>query len=51
MGDEKLSALAELLKKYSPDFLEKGQRYIESDAGKTRVYKIEIEVLSGKSRR
>lgn len=50
-GDEKLSALTELLKKYSPDFLEKGQRYIESDAGKTRVYKIEIEVLSGKSRR
>ncbi|MCX6068695.1 MAG: pyridoxamine 5'-phosphate oxidase family protein [Chloroflexi bacterium] len=50
-GDDKLAALTEVLKKYSPDFLEKGQRYIESDAVKTRVYKIEIEALSGKSRK
>ena len=50
-GNEKLSGLTELLKKYSPDFLEKGQLYIESNAEKTRVYKIEIEALSGKARR
>jgi nitroimidazol reductase NimA-like FMN-containing flavoprotein (pyridoxamine 5'-phosphate oxidase superfamily) len=50
-GDEKLLALTELLKKYSPDFLEKGQRYIESDAGKTRVYQIEIETVTGKARK
>ena len=50
-GDEKLSGLTELLKKYSPGFLEKGLKYIESDAVKTRVYKIEIESFSGKTRR
>jgi hypothetical protein len=50
-SDEKSSALTELLKKYSPDLLEKGQRYIKSDIEKTRVYKIEIEVLSGKARK
>jgi len=50
-GDEKHSGLTELLKKYSPDFLKKGERYIESDLQKTRVFKIEIEALSGKARR
>lgn len=49
--EEKQSGLTELLKKYSPDFLEKGQRYIESDIDKTRVYKIQVESLSGKSRK
>ena len=50
-GDEKKLGLIELLKKYSPDFIEKGERYIESDIEKTRVFKIEIESLSGKARR
>jgi uncharacterized protein len=50
-AEEKLSTLAEILKKYSPDFMEKGLKYIENDAEKTRVYKIEIEALSGKARR
>jgi len=50
-GNEKLSGLTELLKKYSQDFLEKGQLYIESNAEKTRVYKIEVVALSGKARR
>jgi nitroimidazol reductase NimA-like FMN-containing flavoprotein (pyridoxamine 5'-phosphate oxidase superfamily) len=50
-GNEKLSGLTELLKKYSPDFPEKGHLYIESNAEKTRVYKIEIEALSGKARK
>jgi uncharacterized protein len=50
-GDEKHSALTEILKKYSSDFLEKGEKYIHSDIGKTRVFKIEIESLSGKARR
>jgi hypothetical protein len=40
-----------LLKKYSAEFLEKGERYINSDIEKTRVFKIEIEALSGKARR
>jgi nitroimidazol reductase NimA-like FMN-containing flavoprotein (pyridoxamine 5'-phosphate oxidase superfamily) len=51
IGNEKRSALMELLKKYSADFVEKGERYIENDIEKTRVFKIEIETLSGKARR
>jgi nitroimidazol reductase NimA-like FMN-containing flavoprotein (pyridoxamine 5'-phosphate oxidase superfamily) len=50
-GEAKHAALTELLKKYSPDFIEKGEKYIESDVEKTRVFKIEIEALSGKARR
>jgi uncharacterized protein len=50
-GDEKLSGLTKLLKKYSPDFLEKGQLYIKKSSNKVRVFKIEIEALSGKARR
>jgi hypothetical protein len=49
-GDEKHAGLTEILKKYSPDFMGKGERYIESDIEKTRVFKIEIEALSGKAR-
>jgi nitroimidazol reductase NimA-like FMN-containing flavoprotein (pyridoxamine 5'-phosphate oxidase superfamily) len=51
VGNEKRSALMQLLKKYSADFVEKGERYIENDIEKTRVFKIEIETLSGKARR
>ena len=50
-GDEKRIGLTKLLKKYSPDFMEKGLEYIDSDVEKTRVFKIEIEALSGKARR
>lgn len=50
-GDKKLTGLTELLKKYSPEFIEKGLKYIESDSVKTRVYRIEIESLSGKARK
>jgi hypothetical protein len=50
-GNEKKLGLTELLKKYSPDFMEKGKRYIDSDFEKTRVFKIEIGLLSGKAKR
>jgi len=50
-GDEKLSGLTKLLKKYSPDFLEKGQLYIKKSAKQVRVFKIEIDALSGKARK
>jgi nitroimidazol reductase NimA-like FMN-containing flavoprotein (pyridoxamine 5'-phosphate oxidase superfamily) len=50
-GDEKQTGLTVLLKKYSADFMEKGEHYIKSDIEKTRVFKIEIEALSGKARR
>jgi nitroimidazol reductase NimA-like FMN-containing flavoprotein (pyridoxamine 5'-phosphate oxidase superfamily) len=48
---EKLVGLNEIVKKYSPDFLEEGQVYIENNAKKARVYKIEIEAISGKAKR
>jgi uncharacterized protein len=51
IGDEKLCGLTELLKKYSPDYLKEGQLYIEAAAGRTRVFKIIIESLTGKSRK
>ena len=50
-GDEHHAALTAILKKYSADFLEKGEKYIESDMPKTRAFRIEIESLSGKARR
>ena len=50
-GAAKHAALVELLRKYSSDFVEKGERYIESDFDRTRVYEIEIDALSGKARR
>ncbi len=49
--DEKHAGLLEILKKYSPDFMTKGLRYIEGDGHKARVYKIVIESLTGKARR
>ncbi len=50
-GDEKLCGLTELLKKYSPDYIEEGRLYIKASAERTRVYKITIESLTGKSRK
>jgi nitroimidazol reductase NimA-like FMN-containing flavoprotein (pyridoxamine 5'-phosphate oxidase superfamily) len=49
--EEKRQILLELIKKYSPEFIEKGRHYIESDERKTRVYKIAIEAITGKSRK
>jgi uncharacterized protein len=49
--DEKHAGLVELLKKHSPDFMEKGERYIQGDGDKARVYKIVIESLTGKARK
>jgi nitroimidazol reductase NimA-like FMN-containing flavoprotein (pyridoxamine 5'-phosphate oxidase superfamily) len=50
-GDEKHAGLTLLLQKYSADYIEKGECYINNDIGKARVFKIEIEALSGKAKR
>jgi nitroimidazol reductase NimA-like FMN-containing flavoprotein (pyridoxamine 5'-phosphate oxidase superfamily) len=50
-GDEKHTGLAALLKKYSGGFIKEGLQYIENDGGKTRVYKIAIESMTGKARK
>jgi nitroimidazol reductase NimA-like FMN-containing flavoprotein (pyridoxamine 5'-phosphate oxidase superfamily) len=49
-GDEKRDALMLILKKYSPGFMDKGIEYLKSDSCKTKVIKIEIEHMTGKSR-
>ena len=46
----KRSALEGLLEKYSSPYMESGLKYIDKLIDKTRVYKIEIEDMSGKSR-
>ena len=50
-GIEKKEALFALVDKYSGQYREKGQEYIEKASEKTRVIKINIEYLSGKARR
>jgi len=49
-GDEKVTALEELLYKYSPDFLESGRQYIANAKDNAVVVKINVEHLSGKHR-
>jgi hypothetical protein len=49
--DEKHTGLMELVKKYSPGFIQEGRTYINKAAHKTRVYKIVIESITGKSRK
>jgi hypothetical protein len=51
VGDDKQIALEGMLKKYSPNYFEKGIEYIKTLKAKTRVFKIEIIHLSGKARR
>jgi uncharacterized protein len=49
-GPEKQKALEGMLAKYAPDFLAEGLAYIQTDAAKTKVFRICIESLSGKAR-
>jgi len=44
-------ALEGLLHKYSPEFFANGMEYIESVRGKTRVFRISINTLTGKAGR
>ncbi len=46
----KQSAMEGLLHKYSPEFFDKGIKYIEGLRDKTRVFKITINTLTGKAR-
>lgn len=48
--DEKNMALLEILKKYSPDYIEQGKEYIQRSGKATRVIKISIEHISGKAK-
>ena len=49
--DEKNTALIEILKKYSPGYMEKGKEYMKNKDKASRVIKINIEHCTGKARR
>lgn len=48
---EKSEALLELIKKYSNEFIKQGIDYIEKSKGATKVYKINIEHITGKAQK
>jgi len=48
LGEERFNSLMALLKKYSPDYLEEGKKYIEKLDKVTKVIKIDIQQISGK---
>lgn len=50
-GEEKQIALEGLVRKYAPKFIEKGKKYIDSQKNKTRVFRININRLTGKARK
>lgn len=50
-GVERDGALVLLLEKYSPEWIEEGKMYIGQKDHATKVFKIEINHISGKARR
>jgi nitroimidazol reductase NimA-like FMN-containing flavoprotein (pyridoxamine 5'-phosphate oxidase superfamily) len=50
-GAERYNALLLLLEKYAPEFIEEGKKYIDQKNQATKVFKIEIDHISGKARR
>lgn len=46
---EKREALIEILKKYSPDFMKSGEKYIDGEWDKVAVVIIDIEHMTGKA--
>lgn len=50
-GEEKLLGLKGLLLKYSADFVAEGMNYIAAKGADTRVFRVSMESMSGKSRR
>lgn len=50
-GDEKQQALEGLLAKYSAEFQAEGLRYIAAQGGHARVFRVDVDAISGKVRR
>ena len=48
---EKQAALETIVAKYSAAFTEEGLKYIKNSSGDTRIFKIEIEHMTGKARK
>lgn len=49
--EEKEAALRLFIEKYSSEFQEAGERYIQGSKDKTRLFRIDVEYRTGKSRR
>ena len=50
-GKDKQIALEGLVRKYAPEFIKEGRKYIKSRKDKTRVFRINIYRLTGKARK
>lgn len=50
-GEEKHHALMALIRKYSTEFIDKGEKYVSHSGKDTVVVKIQIDHLTGKARR
>lgn len=50
-NQEKDEVLLEFIKKYSKEFIEKGKNCLEKAKGATRVFKINIEHITGKAQK
>ena len=50
-GKDKQIALEGLIRKYAPEFIEEGRKYIAIQKDKTRVFRININRLTGKARK
>lgn len=49
--DKKKLILEAIIQKYAPDYKEAGLKYINQSIGKTAIYKIKIEHITGKARK
>ena len=49
-GAERYQALADLVQKYSPEFVAESHRYIEQFDSKTTVVRIDIDLMTGKAK-
>jgi nitroimidazol reductase NimA-like FMN-containing flavoprotein (pyridoxamine 5'-phosphate oxidase superfamily) len=50
-GSDKQRALEGFVSKYSPGYVEKGLKYIETMTADARVFRVRVESISGKARR
>ncbi|MGC4019303.1 MAG: pyridoxamine 5'-phosphate oxidase family protein [Muricomes sp.] len=51
VSEDTQEVLRKLIQKYSPEFLESGEKYIASSMQKVTVYEFEIEYITGKGRK
>ncbi|MDF9826326.1 nitroimidazol reductase NimA-like FMN-containing flavoprotein (pyridoxamine 5'-phosphate oxidase superfamily) [Ereboglobus sp. PH5-10] len=50
-ADERRAALRLLVKKYCPEFIEKGEKYMEASFHRTHILRLDIEHRTGKTKR